>query len=159
MFTIFDNVKDARSWQSSIGISECEFKELLVAFESCYKNIHSLYKINERCKLNSYSKRLFFVLFYLKNYPTIDILAMSFGLDRNSAHLQLKKMMIILKATLKQYSVLPIQEFLSRREFDETILGEEEIYIDATERPVERSQNADKQRERFSGKKKAYDKE
>jgi hypothetical protein len=156
MFSIYDNVIDPRSWKSSIGMSEADFKTLAVSFELSYKNIYSTSQISKDCKLNSYEKRLFYILYYLKNYPTVDILGLCFGLNRGQAHTYIKQFMIVLKGCLKELKVLPLQDFKGRHEFDELFSDADEIFIDATELRVERPQNAEKQKDRWSGKKKTH---
>ncbi len=62
--------------------------------------------------------------------------------------------MIVLKCCLKDEDVLPLQDFKGRKEFDEMLSDVEEVFVDATEIRVERPQDAEKQKDRWSGKKK-----
>ena len=59
----------------------------------------------------------------------------------------------VLKSSLSQNNELKTVLFKDQPAFDEAFNGVDEIYIDVTEIPIERSQNKNIQEKRYSGKK------
>lgn len=90
----------------------------------------------------------------MKCYPTFDVSAFFFGVDKS----QIKRWVDLLRRKLEKalgYSMaLPPRRMKSVQEFLERFPMIKEIIIDGTERPVQRPKN--KQKERYSGKKKKH---
>ena len=74
--------------------------------------------------------------------------------SRLSASTYLELLKPLLKAALLRISPVRSAVFKDQQEFDKAFEGVGEIYIDVTEVPVERPQNNDLQKEKYSGKKK-----
>ena len=55
--------------------------------------------------------KLFFLLFYLKTYPTFDVLGSLFDLSPPKANEQVKKLLPVLKEAEKRLQVLPHRHF------------------------------------------------
>jgi len=87
-------------------------------------------------KLASCGDKLFFILFYLKDYPLQEVLGFLFGLDQSQANRWIKVPSQVLKGALKRGDVI----------------------IDGAERPVHRPQDKEEQKEKYSGKKSPYGK-
>jgi hypothetical protein len=104
----------------------------------------------------SIMEKLFFILFYLKTYPTFDVLANNFGVNRSTACRWVHTFLPLLEETLKQESVLPEREINSIEEFSEKFQEIQEIYIDGTDRQTQRSSDTEKQKEHYSGKHKKH---
>ncbi len=51
--------------------------------------------------------KVVFCLFYLKNYPTFDVLGNLFSLSRSSAHEALHKWLPVMEKSLKELNLLP----------------------------------------------------
>jgi len=92
----FENIENDRIVKSLIGISKDKFNILVAAFEIASSEIEQ-----ERCNrgeikriqsggnrgfLDTYSKQLFFVLYYLKTYENFDVLGFHFGFSGGNAH-------------------------------------------------------------------------
>jgi hypothetical protein len=97
--------------------------------------------------------KLLFLLYYFKVYPTFDVLGTQFGMARSKANENLYKLLPVLYQALVDLEVMPKRKFSSAAELKETLEGVEKILIDVTERNYRRSQDDEKQREHYSGKK------
>ncbi len=107
-------------------------------------------------KLPTLNDKLFFILFYLKSYPTFDVLGATFKMSRQKACENVHKLLPILCKTLMHLGVMPEREFSNPEELKEAMEEVEKILVDATERPHQRPENEEKQKEMYSGKKKAH---
>jgi hypothetical protein len=107
-------------------------------------------------KLSTVEDRLIYILFYFKCYPTFDLAGLLFGLDRSQANRWMHRLQPALEAALGKEMVLPKRKLRSMAEFIEAFPGVERVIIDATERPVQRSQDNEKQKDDYSGKKKRH---
>lgn len=99
-------------------------------------------------------EKLVFVLYYLKVYPTYDVLGTQFGMARSKACENLHKLAPILHQTLVELGVLPAREFIDVEEFRASLAGADKILIDVTERTYRRHGDDQLQRQKYSGKKK-----
>ena len=107
-------------------------------------------------KLPTIKDKLFFALVYLKSYPTFDVLGGTFNMSRQKACENIHKLLPILYKTLMTLGVMPDREFDSPEELKEAMEDVEKILVDATERPHQRPKDEEKQKEMYSGKKKAH---
>jgi hypothetical protein len=82
---------------------------------------------------DSDEKRLFFLLFYLKTYPTFDVLGFHFDLSAGHAHDYIQEFMPILERALKARNVYPERTFESVKDFRQAIEKYDEIYMDGAE--------------------------
>jgi Helix-turn-helix of DDE superfamily endonuclease len=93
------------------------------------------------------------VLFYLKTYPTLQVLGLQFGVSDTCAQANLAYFMPFLKASLKAKNTLVARIFESQESFEKTFEGVEDIFIDGTEIAIERADNQEVQQAAYSGKK------
>ena len=162
-FKKLDGKKHDRKIKAVIGISLTKFNILLVAFAAAYDAIHL-----ERCQqgeikqvpsggpkgnLDSLEKKLFFLLFYLKTYPTFDVLGFHFGLSSGHAHNHVENLMPVLLRSLSDLGVLPARSPGTPEEFLQLVEKYGDILIDGMECPCVRPQDEELQKARFSGKK------
>lgn len=110
----------------------------------------------QKGKLPTVHEKLTFLLYYLKVYPTFDVLGAQFGIDRSKACKNVHALLPILCKALKNLGVLPHREFKTVEEFRAACDWVEELLIDATERPHSRPTDNKKQRDLYSGKKKRH---
>ena len=110
----------------------------------------------QKGKLKTMSLKLFFLLYYLRNYPTFDVLGDRFGLDESNANKQVHKLLPHLIEGLQEMGMLPVRHFASIEEMQAAFAGIEELFIDATERPHRRPKDSKAQREKYSGKQKEH---
>jgi hypothetical protein len=92
--------------------------------------------------------KLFFILFYLKNYPTFDVLGYEFGIDRSKACVNVHKIKVVLLDALSELGILPKREFSSAEEMAEAF-KDKDLLIDATERPHFRHKDYETQEKYF----------
>ena len=160
------NVRDDRQLTALIGLSVREFQCLLPVFEESHKKL-KLEEYNNgtlkrkpgggsKGKLNTTERKLFFILFYMKTYPTFDVLGHKFNLDRSRAYRNVHALTPVLKSALLNLGVLPAREFATpydlRKEFNTVT----DLFIDATERCHFRDKDYKKQKKKYSGKQKDH---
>lgn len=96
---------------------------------------------------------LLFVLSYLKSNPIQAVHAASFGLTQPQLNQWLHRSLPWLRAALARLGELPARP---DQALPAVLAQHPRVLLDATERPVPRSTDAETQREHYSGKKKAY---
>ena len=159
---------DERQFKALTGLSKHEFQQLLAAFSESHAELRQEHYEKNKAKrqrrpgagpkgrLDTMRKKLYFVLYYLKNYPTFDALGDRFGLDRSKACTNAHKLLPVLCRALDKLGVLPKRQFRDVEEMEAVLAHLEELFIDATERPHHRPQDDEEQREKYSGKKKQH---
>jgi hypothetical protein len=159
-------LKDDRQLRSLIGLGRDEFQKLLDEFTPCLKDNQSknrkgkLKKRRQRkigggrkSALGSPENQLLFILFYLKSYPTYDVLSFTFNISRGCAFESVQRLLPILKNAQKNLKVLPKRTTDDPQELLQLIENIDHILIDATERPIQRPQKPARQKKHYSGKK------
>lgn len=154
--------RDPRLSRALTGLSYQEFSNLVPVFEK------SLFELRmqrpkrkrkagggRRGKLPTTESKLFFILFYLKTYPTFDVLG--FLTDRERSHCceSVHFLSKALKKALGRELVLPKRKISSIEEFLATFPEAKDVFLDGTERRIQRHKNGRRQRKTYSGKKKA----
>lgn len=118
------DLKNPRQWQSSIGLSQEKFYNLLETFKLCYEKVYGqpLSEVMitlgvENPILATYEDCLFFVLFHLKNGLTFDVLGLLFETDGGNAKLNFERYLAILESSLAERGYVPKREFVDEKEF------------------------------------------
>lgn len=106
--------------------------------------------------LKTPAEKLFFILFYYRCYPTYDVLSFFYGCNRSNAFRRQEALTPILERTLARKLVLPKRQMRNVKEFFEAFPEAKEVFIDGTERPIQRPQESQRQRKTYSGKKKRH---
>lgn len=139
------------------GLSASKFIALHSTFSSVYKKEKkSYYKIQKGgrpSKLENSKLKLFYILFYLKCYPTFDLASFLFDVDRSQFCRWAKELLPILDKTLDRELVLPKRKINSIDEFYRLFPLVKDLFIDGTERPIQRPSNSKRERKHYSGKK------
>lgn len=153
--SIYQNVKTDREYRSATGLSKAQFEQLAVKFKEYYQVVEWEFPENfgQERAIKQAEEGLFLVLFYLKSYPVLDVLAMSFGVSRGVVSRYLTLFKSILKTVLQAEGVLPHRSFESKQHLEEALKEVPLLRIDATERPTQRPQDEQQQKGQFSGKK------
>lgn len=99
--------------------------------------------------------RLFAVLVYLKAYPTYDVLSFLLRLDRTRCCRWIQFLLPVLAKTLGRKLVLPKRHIHSVEEFFREFPEAKDIFINGTERRVQKSVSQKRRKRLYSGKKKA----
>ncbi len=155
---------DDRQMKAVIGMGKEEFEALLPAFsQAWYVELKFLRKDRKR-KLGGGKKgalptmedKLFAILLFLKTYPTFDVLGFLTGRERTRACRSTHFLLKVLERTLGKHLVLPERKITSVEEFFEKFPGVKDVFLDGTERPVQRPKNAKKRKKLYSGKKKRF---
>ncbi len=107
--SIYPNAKSDRDYRSAVGLGKEQFKALAEKFSACYQvpQYEFVENFGHERAIQSGAEGLFLVLFYLKNYPTLDVLAMSFGVSRSVVSGYVNQFQSILKTVLHQENVMP----------------------------------------------------
>ena len=92
----------------------------------------------------------------MKCYPTFDVASFFFRVDKSQAKRWVDNLRNKLEKALGKAMALPPRKIRSVKEFSERFPAVKELIIDGTERPVQRPKDKQKQKERYSGKKKKH---
>jgi hypothetical protein len=155
-----------RELKALTGLSKLEFKDFAVSFNETYHEIkQKRYEDNKDFfkrkpgngaigKLETTNDKLFFILYYLKVYPTFDVLGFTFNMKGKNAHKNVVSLFKVLEMTLRKLEVLPMRKFDNEKEFKAFLKKHgSKIIIDATERSHHRKNNNDEQKKYYNGKK------
>lgn len=164
MLTVEKVLKQTRLCLALTGLTPKEFTDLLPVFaETLNRKKNRDYANDTDRKRKSgggrkgivpkVSDKLFFVLFYYKCYPTYDVLGFLYGCNRSNAMRRQKYLSPILEATLGKKQSLPKRQLRAVEDFLKAFPEAKEVFIDATERPIQRPKDKDKQKANYSGKK------
>lgn len=151
-----------------ISITESEFAELVPFFESSFDDYFNHYTFNGEVRERSVSKRndsvfktpedaLFFLLFYLKTYPTEEVMASTFLMNQPQVNLWKRLLQNILETCLGTMNVLPSRDTKKLNKLLKK-MNLKEVIIDATERQIQRPADNEVQKEYYSGKKSPHSK-
>lgn len=152
---------------SLTGFSVEDFEYLLPIFKSEWDEHYSLFtlegKPRQRISYNRKSSnlpmpgdKLLFILSYLKNNPLQEYHGATFGLTQPQCNVWIHLLSMILEKTLRNLQQLP--DGNGQRMYQK-LRNIQDVFLDGTERPVQRPQADDVQKSRYSGKKNAYRKE
>lgn len=106
--------------------------------------------------LASEREKLFFILLYLRVYPTMEVCGFLFDVVRSVICDWVKEFMPVLEKTLGTSCDLPKRKIRSIEEFIEKFPEVKRVIIDSTERPRTRPKDPKKQKSHYSGKKKRH---
>ncbi|MDZ7620938.1 MAG: transposase family protein [Candidatus Competibacteraceae bacterium] len=156
---------DDRQLRALMGLGRDEFdqllQELITSLEEDRRNPHrGKPKKRRRRKIGGGRKpalgppenQLLFILFYLKNYPTYDVLAFTFGISRGCAFASVQRLLPVLMNAQEKLKVLPKRPTDDPEKLLQLIESVDHVLIDATERPLQRPQKPARQKKHFSGK-------
>ncbi len=160
-------IRDERQMRALTGVSAEKFSVLEAAFglaladekERAYHEGLAEGKrqrkpgAGQKGKLPTVHEKLTFLLYYLKVYPTFDVLGAQFGMARSKACENVHALRPNLYKALENLGVMPHREFKTVEEFRAACDWIDDLLIDATERPHSRPVNDAKQKELYSGKK------
>jgi len=155
-------LSNKRLARSVLGIKKETFEKLLVVFrrilieEAGKKERKRAYGGGSNGNIKDPRKKLFFILWYLKVYPTFDVAAYVFGSSKSRTQAWAHRILPILEKTLGRKLVLPKRRIGSVEEFFASFPETKEVMLDGMERPTIRSQKKKSQNKHYSGKKKRH---
>jgi DDE superfamily endonuclease len=162
----YAKIKDkSRIFRSFTGLTGPAFSHILTAFGQAQEQAWQQQEAQRRSPrqrqrgggrkptLLTLEDQLVFSLFYFKFYPTQEVLGFLFGLSQSQANEWIHRLTPLLNAALGAEQQLPARQAADL----EQLLAqcpELAFIIDGTERPIQRPQDSQRQREHYSGKKK-----
>ncbi|MFH2063440.1 MAG: transposase family protein [bacterium] len=157
-------VKDNRQLKAVIGMGREEFVALLPAFAEAWHvelrlaSPHRVRRIGggKKGALKTMEDKLFAVLLYLKTYPTFDVLGFLTDRDRTRACRSTHFLLSVLGRALGKKLAMPERRIASVEEFFEKFPETKDVFLDGTERPVQRPKDARRRKKLYSGKKKRF---
>jgi hypothetical protein len=145
----FENAfMNERLLKSLTGVKLKEFETLLPTFEKILFEIQSRKErqraVGGGCKgiLRDSRHKLFYILFYIKVYPTFDVAAFIFGTVRSVTFDWKNKLLPVLEKALDRIITLPRRQIRSVEEFCRLFPEIKDIFVDGTERPAQRPRKA-----------------
>lgn len=155
-------LKNDRLTKAMTGLSKDEFLALLPGFEHALYIEHKVSRPNRiravgggrRGVLKTAPEKLAFILIYLKCYPTFDVLGFLTNRERTRACRSAHFLLHVMERTLGRQLVLPERQIRSVEEFFEKFPDAKDIFIDGTERPVQKPKKQKRRTKLYSGKKK-----
>ena len=156
-------MKNERLLKALTGMRIVEFKALSETFavllyeEATAKKRKRKVGAGFKGQLKDPESKLFFLLFYLKTYPTFDVAGFFFGgVDRSRPCRWVQQWMKLLEKALGRVCVLPKRQIKSVDEFLKAFPEAKDLFIDGTERRVQRPKSSKNNKRRYSGKKKTH---
>ena len=153
----------SRVTMATLGVSLAEFRRLLPVFSICL--------VDYRIKITPHRKRrvgggkkgdlptaedkLLYILLYLKLYPTYDAMSVLTNHCRSKCGDSVKFLLLVLEMTLGRKLVLPKRCGHTLEEIFRQHPEIKDIFMDGTERRVQKPKNLKKRNKLYSGKKKA----
>lgn len=153
-----DNVlDDSRQSRAMIGLDKIGFNFLLPGFTTALSSKKKLLDGRPHT-LPTAKEKLFFILNYLKTYQTCDVIGAQYHVDKSRISRWTKDFLPVLMMTLDHLKLLPLREITSKGDFKKLFPEMKDLFIDATEREIQRPQNQKSQRKHYSGKQKTHTK-
>lgn len=162
--------KDNRLMRAVTGLSIIGFQEICETFEKAlFEQKEQEYREGlvagtrqrqpgggAKGELKTIELKVLFILLYFKCYPTMDLQGFWFNLNRSNVKRNVDKLTSVLEASLGKKLSLPKRRISTMDEFYELFPDAKDLFIDGTERPIQRPQDSKKQKDNYSGKKKAH---
>jgi len=157
-----------KEFLAATGLTDEEFQYLLLTFEKCYeqvalKKLKPIKKKKQRksgggrkSKFANLSDKLLFILIYQKTIPLQTMHGLSFGLSQTQVNYWIHRLLPVLQRSLSEMGMMPEREGKQVAQRIEASEGGANLSLDGTERRLQRPVNIDKQKQKYSGKKKTH---
>ena len=155
-------LNNRRMSMALIGLTKEKFNTLLTTFTQILEESQLSKKRKRKIgggrkgNIKEARQKLFFILFYLKNYPTYDVCAFLFASSKTSTCDWAKEILPLLEKALGRKLALPKRQINSPEEFFALFPFAKEVMLDGVERPLIRSKKKKVQNKHYSGKKKRH---
>ena len=144
------------------GLTLEEFRNLAIEFAKDWTDYHERYTLEGKPRERRLSKqeagplptiedKLLFICSYLKTYPIQELHAAIFDMEQSHTNLWIHRLAEFLFKTLDRLRHVPGR---NAQALEHLLQGSERLYLDGTERPVQRKSDYEEQKKDFSGKKK-----
>lgn len=153
-----------RMCKALTGLRVSEFEALVDDFARAYTEYEATRKKKRErkigggrsSKIETVEEKLFYILWYMKTYPTFDVASYSVGFARSSACFWMHELLPILEMTMQRKFVLPQRKISDPEEYFRLFPEAKEVFVDAVERLKQRPKKKKAQQKTYSGKKKAH---
>lgn len=153
-----------RMCKATTGLRVSEFTTLAEDFTRNYQEYEAKRKKVRKRKvgagrgsmLQTSEEKLFYVLWYMKTYPTFDVASFWVGFHRSNACEWVHTLLPILEQTMKRKFVLPQRKISDPEEFLRLFPETKEIFVDGVERLRQRPKKKKSAQKTYSGKKKQH---
>ena len=153
-----------RMCKALTGLKVSEFNNLMGDFTYYYHEYEAKRKKNRErkvgggrnSKIETVEEKLFYILWYMKTYPTFDVASFQVGFARSNACTWMHDLLPILELTMKRKFVLPQRKISDPEEYFRLFPEAKEVFVDAVERLKQRPKKKKAQQKAYSGKKKAH---
>jgi len=157
-------LRSDRMCKALTGLTVREFEALVPDFTYYYQEFEAKRKKKRQRKLGggrgSYiettHEKLFYILFYMKTYPTFDVASFYVGFARGNACTWVHTLLPILELTMKRKFILPQRKISDPEEFLRLYPEVAEVFVDGVERLRQRPKKKKAQQKTYSGKKKQH---
>jgi hypothetical protein len=163
MLTFLSVKSNRKQLESLVGMKGELFELLHNYYEVHWNNYINHYTVSGQIRTRPHRERkdgvlessfdqLLFILHYLKGNTLQEHHAASYGMSQPQANVWIHLLLRLLRDTLKELKQLPGRKASKLKEL---LASTSEIWIDGTERDIQRPMDNEVQREHYSGKKNA----
>jgi len=165
----YNHLKDRpRDFLAATSLTAREFEQLLPAFEAAYQKQYPPQQTlkgkarqrqagaGAKGKLASSADKLLFVLVFEKTNPLQTMQGLQFGLSQAQTNYWIHHLLPVLQQALRNRGHAPERDAAKVASNALVREGGTDLIIDGTERRLQRPQDAQEQKEHYSGKKKAH---
>ncbi|MBA2747450.1 MAG: transposase [Tatlockia sp.] len=157
-----------REFLSVTSLTDEEFQVLLPTFERCYqllsppkpkptkKHQHRAGGGGRKAKLADISDKLLFILAYQKTSPLQTMHGLQFGISQGRVNYWVHRLLPVLQLSLSDLGMKPERKGEQVADLSSASEGGANLSLDASERLLQRPVNIDKQKAKYSGKKKTH---
>ena len=168
MLKYVDLKEKPSSFLAATGITDEEFQALLPNFETAYRQLYATnltfqaqprrrsFGGGREAKLASFADRLLFILNYQKTNPLQTMHGLSFGLSQGQVNYWIHRLLPVLRQALAAMGMTPERDGAQVATASSASEGGANLSVDGTERRIHRPVNAEQQKAKYSGKKKAH---
>jgi hypothetical protein len=158
-------LKSDRTCRALTGLDINGFNRLLENFTWVYdQQVRKEHKQNctrafgggKKGHFPDYSDKLFLVLFFLKVYPTEEVMGVLFDVCASTAGIRLRRLRPIVEQVLGNLGVLPKRRLSSVEEVMAEFPELKEVFIDGITRPVQRKKNQKASNKNYTKKSKSH---
>ena len=166
---IYNELKNRpREFLAATGLKLDEFEQLLPAFQTAYEKKYPPHLTQEgktrqrqigggaTGALPKSEDKLFFILVYHKTNPLQTMHGLQFGLSQPQANDWIHRLLPVVQQALRDLGEAPERDARHGATSDLARAGGSDLTIDGSERRRQRPQDNAKQKEHYSGKKKAH---
>lgn len=157
-----------RELLAATGLKQDEIETLLSAFGEAYQAQYPAQQTmtgqarqrrqgaGNKGKLRHLEDKLLFILIYEKTYPLQTMLGLQFGISQGRVNEWIHRLTPILQQALTSLGMTPARDGQAVHSSQLAIQDGADLVIDGTERRRQRPQEAQAQRDHYSGKKSPY---